>query len=395
MVIDLWPSPPSTPPLSKLTGRGGTFSESWYRIAEQRAALRPHLNVRRQFYRGERWYVIHDPINNQFFRLRSAAYDFVSRLRMNRTIEQAWKDCFAANPDHAPGQEDVIRLLAQLYAANLLHSDLPADSAKLFERYRQRREREIKSRLLNIMFARIPILDPDSVLKSALPLIKLVISPAGALLWLLVIGAGIKEAIDHAPALKEQSQGVLSPDNLFLLYFGFVLVKTVHEFGHAVMCRRFGGEVHTMGVMFMVFTPMPYVDATSSWSFRSRWQRVLVGAGGMIPELFVAAGMMFVWANTGEGTLHSLAYNIMFVASVSTLLFNANPLMRFDGYYILSDLLDIPNLYFRANQQLIYLIEHYAFGCKKTESPAHSRREAWWLGVYGLAATFIERLSLP
>ena len=81
---------------------------------------------------------------------------------------------------------------------------------------------------------------------------------------------------------------------MFLLYFGFVLVKTVHEFGHAIMCRRFGGEVHTMGVMFMVFTPMPYVDATSSWSFRSRWQRVLVGAGGMIPELFVAAGMIFV-----------------------------------------------------------------------------------------------------
>ena len=173
---------------------------------------------------------------------------------------------------------------------------------------------------------------------------------------------------------------------LFLIELIVIILSiSLHEFGHAIMCRRFGGEVHTMGVMFMVFTPMPYVDATSSWSFRSRWQRVLVGAGGMIPELFVAAGMIFVWANTGEGTLHSLAYNIMFVASVSTLLFNANPLMRFDGYYILSDLLDIPNLYFRSNQQLIYLIERFGFGGKKAESPAHSVREAWWLGVYGLA----------
>ena len=363
----------------------GTYSESWYRIADQHVALRPHLNVRRQFYRGERWYVVHDPINNQFFRLRAAAYDFVSRLRLDRPIEQAWKDCLAAHPEDAPGQEDVIRLLARLYSANLLHSDLPADSAKLFERYRQRREREIKSRLLNIMFARIPILDPDRFLKSWMPLIKWVVSPVGALLWLLVVGAGIKVAIDNAAALKEQSEGVLAPDNLFLLYLGFVLVKTVHEFGHATLCRRFGGEVHTMGVMFMVFTPMPYVDATSAWSFRSRWQRMLVGAGGMIPELFVAACAVFVWANTGQGTLHSLAYNIMFVASVSTLVFNANPLMRFDGYFILSDLLDIPNMYFRANQQLIYLIERYAFGCKKAESPAHSRREAWWLGLYGFA----------
>src|SRR5436309_13747990 len=106
-----------------------TFSESWYRIADQRAALRPHLKVRRQFYRGERWHVLHDPINNQFFRLRPAAYDFIARLRLDRTIEQAWKEAVQVHPQEAPGQEDVIRLLSQLYSANLLHSDLPPDSA--------------------------------------------------------------------------------------------------------------------------------------------------------------------------------------------------------------------------------------------------------------------------
>jgi putative peptide zinc metalloprotease protein len=363
----------------------GTFSESWYRIADQHAALRPHVRVRRQFYRGELWHVLQDPINNQFFRLRAAAYDFVARLRLNKTISQAWEECLAANPESAPGQEDVVKLLAQLYMANLLHSDLPPDSAKLFERYKQRREREVQSRLLNIMFARIPLFDPDRLLKRCLPVARAIISPFGGLVWLLVVGWGIKVALDNFEGLKRQSEAVLAPDNLFLLYLSFILIKTIHEFGHAFMCRRFGGEVHTMGIMFMVFTPMPYVDATSSWSFRSRWQRMLVGAGGMIPELFVAAIMMFVWANTGEGTLRSLAYNILFVASVSTVLFNANPLMRFDGYYILSDLLDIPNLYTRANQQLIYLVERHAFGCKKAESPAHGRREAWWLATYGVA----------
>jgi len=363
----------------------GTFSESWYRIADQHAALRPHVRVRRQYYRGELWHVLQDPINNQFFRLRAAAYDFIGRLRLNKTIGQAWEECLAANPDTAPGQEDVVKLLAQLYMANLLHSDLPPDSAKLFERFKQRREREVQSRLLNIMFARIPLFDPDRFLKRCLPIARTVISPIGAAVWLVVVGWAIKLALDNFEGLKRQSDGVLAPDNLFLLYLSFILIKTIHEFGHAFMCRRFGGEVHTMGIMFMVFTPMPYVDATSSWSFRSRWQRILVGAGGMIPELFVAAIMMFVWANTGEGTLHSLAYNILFVASVSTVLFNANPLMRFDGYYIMSDLLDIPNLYTRANHQLVYLVERYAFGCKKAESPAHGRREAWWLGIYGVA----------
>jgi len=363
----------------------GTFSESWYRIADQRAALRPHVNVRRQFYRGERWYVLHDPLNNQFFRLRAGAYDFVARLRLDRTIQQAWDECVAADPAAAPGQEDVVRLLAQLYTANLLHSDLPPDSAKIFERFKQRREREGRSRLLNIMFARIPLLDPDAFLKRCQPLARALISPVGALLWLAVGGAAGKVAIDHMEELGRQSDSILAPDNLFLLYLGFIVIKAIHEFGHAFICRRFGGEVHTMGIMFMVFTPMPYVDATSSWSFRSRWQRILVAAGGMIPELFVAALMTFVWANTGQGTLHNLAYNMMFVASVSTVLFNVNPLMRFDGYYILSDLLDIPNLYGRANQQLIYLIERFAFGCKKSESPAHGRREAVWLTVYAIA----------
>jgi putative peptide zinc metalloprotease protein len=141
-----------------------------------------------------------------------------------------------------------------------------------------------------------------------------------------------------------------------------------------------------MGVMLMIFTPVPYMDATSSWGFRSRWQRILVGAAGMIVELFVAALATFVWAKTGPGTVHSLAYNMMFVASVSTIVFNINPLLRFDGYYMLSDLLEIPNLSQRANQQLKYLAERYLFGLKKAEPPTSSRKEAAWLVVYGITS---------
>jgi putative peptide zinc metalloprotease protein len=151
-----------------------------------------------------------------------------------------------------------------------------------------------------------------------------------------------------------------------------------------MVCRRFGGEVHTMGVMLLVFTPLPYMDATSSWSFRSRGQRALVGGAGMIAELFVAGLAVFLWAYTGKGTLHSLAYNIMFVASVSTILFNANPLLRFDGYYILSDLLDLPNLGTRANKHLRHLVEKYLFGYRESFSPALSFKEASWLSIFGV-----------
>src|SRR6185436_6799421 len=135
-----------------------------------------------------------------------------------------------------------------------------------------------------------------------------------------------KLVADNWDAVKQQSQGVLSPSNLPLLYLGMAIIKTIHEFGHAYFTRKLGGEVHVMGVMLMIFTPVPYVDATSSWGFRSKWRRALVGCAGMMVELFLASIAAFVWSHTNTGTAHAVAHNIMFVASVSTLIFNINPL---------------------------------------------------------------------
>jgi putative peptide zinc metalloprotease protein len=361
-----------------------TFSESWYRIANQRICLRPGVKVQRQNYRGERWFVLQNPFSNQFFRLRPAAYEFVARLRPDRTVQEVWQECLHRFPDDAPGQEAVIQLLAQLYLANLLQYELAADAAQLFKRFEKRRQRELRARLLNVMFMRIPLLDPDSFLIRTMPLVGPLISWFGALLWVVVVGAALKVVADNFPTLVTQSQNVLAPGNLLPLYLCLVVVKTLHEFGHAYFCRKFGGEVHTMGVLFMIFTPTPYVDATSSWAFRNRWQRVLIGAAGMVVELFVAALATFIWARTGPGTVHGVAYNIMFIASVSTIIFNLNPLLRFDGYYILSDLLGLPNLNQRAGQQLRYLVERYGFGLKKAENPTPSRHEAGWLVSYGV-----------
>src|SRR4051794_31582299 len=363
-----------------------TFSESWYRISGQQISLRPGINVRRQNFRGERWYVLENPFSNQFFRLRPAAYDFVARVRPGKTVEQAWQESVNRTPDDAPGQEAVIQLLSQLYFANLLQYDLAEDSAQLFERYSKRRQREVRAQFMNLMFMRFPLLDPDRFLQRTLPLLGKLISPVGALIWLVVVGFGFKVVADTFAAIKDQSQSVLAPNNLLLLYAGMVIIKTLHEFGHAYFCRKFGGEVHVMGVMLMIFTPAPYMDATSSWSFRNRWKRVLVGAAGMIVEIFVASIATFIWAGTGPGTVHSLAYNIMFVASVSTIVFNINPLLRFDGYYILSDLVDIPNLAQRSGQQLKYFAERYLFGIKTAEKPSDAHHEGAWFAVYGIGS---------
>jgi putative peptide zinc metalloprotease protein len=367
-----------------MANSGSTFSESWHRVAGLRLSLRSSVNVRMQRFRGEKWYVFNDPFNNSYFRVRPRAYDFLIRLTPSRTVEEVWELCLDLYPDSAPGQEDVIQLLTQLYHANLLYTERTADTQALFDRFRKRKQQELQSRLLSIMFMRLPLLDPNRFLTTILPLIRKVLSPAGGLLWLAIVGWAVKTAIDHAGSLGDQAQGILAPGNLFLLYIGLVFVKTFHEFGHAAACRRFGGEVHTMGVMLLVFTPLPYVDATSSWSFRNPWERAFVGAAGMIAELFVAALCTFVWANTGQGAINSLAYNIMFIASVSTLLFNGNPLLRFDGYYILSDILDIPNLSTQSNLQLRHVTEKYLFGCVDSKGPAQSDKEAFLLSSFGI-----------
>jgi putative peptide zinc metalloprotease protein len=363
------------------------FSESWYRIAEQSISLRPTVSVHRQFYRGERWYVLRDPYNNHFYRLRPAAYEFVVRLREGQTVEEVWRECLRLQGADAPGQEEAIRVLAGLYHANLLRYQSNADSVVLFQRFEKERKREIKSKLLGFMFPRIPLCDPDGFLKATLPYVSKLMGRCGKLLWLLVVLFAIKVVVDNFGMAVDQAQAVLAPGNLFWLYLCLVGIKVLHEFGHAYACRRAGGEVHRMGVMFLVFTPLPFVDVTASWSLRSRFRRISVASSGVVVELFVAAVAALVWSATGEGILHNICYNMMFIASVSTLLFNLNPLLRFDGYYVLSDLLDIPNLHDRARRELYYLVKRYGFGLNREQSISRTRHESRQLVTFSLLST--------
>jgi putative peptide zinc metalloprotease protein len=361
-----------------------TFSESWHRLANQRLRLRPDVILRRQNFRGERWYVVEDPLTNHFFRIRPAAYDFLIRLGPDHTVAEVWQQCLERFPDSAPGQQECIRLLSQVYQANLLHYDVASDAAELFRRQAVRKERELKARLLGIMFARIPLFDPDRWLTRILPWVGKLMGRFGALLWLVVVGAGVKVVIDHWPKLLADGKGIVAPENLFLLYVGLILAKVLHELGHGIFCKKYGGQVHTLGVMLLIFTPVPYVDVTSSWSLRSRKERILISSAGMLVEVFLAAIAAQIWARSGPGAFHSVCYNIMFVASISTLMFNLNPLLRFDGYYILSDLLDIPNLNQRATLQLKHLWKYYVFGLRKSVSPSRESRERKILTWFGI-----------
>lgn len=369
------------------------FSESWHRVAAQRIRLRPSVRVRKQFFRGQLWYVANDIYGDQYFRFRPEAWDFIARLDGTQTVEEVWQQCLDRNGDQAPGQTEAIQILSSLYQSNLIVSDFPADVAQLFERQKKRHAREWKARIFGIFFLRIPLIDPDAFLTRTMPFLRPLFSVPGLILWLLLVGSAIGVIVSNWEQLFGARQGVLDPANLPLLLLAFILAKLVHELGHGYAVKRFGGEVHVMGITFLVFTPIPYVDATAAWAFRERWKRVFVGASGMLVELILAAIATFIWASTGPGLLNSWCYNLMVVASVSTILFNINPLLKFDGYYILSDLTDTPNLQPRGMKQLGHWVERYAFGGKHSQSPATSRADSIWLGSFG-AASWLFRLYI-
>jgi len=354
-----------------------------------KARLRGSTQISRQHYRGDRWYVVRDPAGNQYHRLSAPAYRFVGLLDGTRTIAEAWDLVGGQLADDAPTQPEVIQILSQLHAANLLEADITADAGVLLRRHKKMKSRQLQGRLMNILFPRIPLWDPDRFLCKWMPVMKYALSLLGALVWLVVVIGAVAKLSPMWPELKAAANNSIDPSNWPFLWATFVLIKAIHELGHAFSCRRFGGEVHELGVMFLVFVPAPYVDASTAWGLSSKWKRIFVGAGGMIFELFVAAIMAFIWANTTGGAyqlVNQLAYNTMLIASVSTIMFNANPLLRYDGYYILSDLLEIPNLSQKAKEYSLGLIKRHVFRVK-SPLPLPPPGQRIWLFVYSIASS--------
>ncbi len=364
-----------------------TFSQSWSRVSHLAPALRPQVEVHRHLFRGEPWHVVHDPVSNSFFRLNPVAYHFVGLLDGRRNVDDAWRLTLDRFGDAAPTQNEVIGLLGQLNESNLLRVDLPADAEPLLRRSGQRRLKWWAGQAMSILFIRIPIFNPDRLVTWLLPLTKWMMTKWGMMVWFAWVAFGIYKFIPHAGVFVRDATSILAPTNWGWMIILFLVLKAIHELGHGLVCKRFGGVVPEMGIMMLVLFPAPYVDATSAWAIPSKWKRFLVGSAGMVFELFVAAAAIHLWINAAEGSLlRQLTYNVIFMASVSTILFNANPLLRFDGYYMLSDLLEVPNLYQRAQNQMKYLIKKYIYGMGNTPPVSTSFKEQFWLIFYGIAA---------
>jgi putative peptide zinc metalloprotease protein len=370
-----------------------TFSESWYRVKDLKPRLRAAAQISRQWYRGERWYVVRDPAGNQFHRLSDVAYRFVGLLDGTRTVGDAWELVGGQLADDAPTQPEIIQILSQLYAANLIETNISPDAQVLLRRHKKQRQRKFQGRLMNMLFPRIPFWDPDTFLKRWMPLAGPLISKGGMILWLVTVGLALFMVLPRMGDFAQETGDLLQSGTVEMwLALGavFLLTKFLHEMGHAFTCRRFGGEVHEIGIMFLVLMPCPYVDASTAWGFPSKWKRILVAAGGMIAEIFIAAIATFVWVLTADNAntaIHQIAYYTMLIASVSTLLFNANPLLRYDGYYILSDWLEIPNLQQKSREYTLGLVKRYVFRVKTTQPLPATFRQKAWLVFYNITSS--------
>lgn len=370
------------------------FSPSWYRVAALRPRLRAHVRIQRQSFRDQVWFLLQDVAAERAHRFSPAAHHFIGLMDGQRTVQEIWDAASQQLGDGAPTQEEVIRLLGQLHAADALLCDVPPDSMEVFRRHQRHEQMLWKRRLWSPMALRFPLLDPDRFLTRTLPWVGPLLGRFGFIVWLAVVATGAVLAAAHWTDLTEDiTDRILDPANLVLLWFVYPVVKALHELAHAYVTRKWGGEVHEIGIMLLVLSPVPYVDASSAWGFKDKHKRMAVGAAGIAMELFLGALALFVWLAVEPGTVRAIAYNVMLISGVSTLLFNGNPLLRFDGYYVLADAIEMPNLGSRSNQYLGYLFQRYVFGVKDAESPAHTVGERNWMAVYGITS-FVYRIII-
>ena len=374
------------------------LADRWYRMRHLKPRLRGHLRIHRHEYRGEVWYVIEDRIGAKHQRLNFQAYRVIHLMDGSRDMDTLWQAMCAELGDDTPTQDEMLRLLTTLHAADLVLVDVTPDVAELLDRRDKQVRRRWLGRLGNPLGLRVPLFNPDALLSRLLRAGK-VVRPAGlsalwVVLWLTVVLPALLLLPSQWSALRGGvREQWLAADNLLALALLFPLVKVVHELGHGLVCKAFGGEVRETGVMLLVLYPVPYVDVSSASAFVSKWQRALVGAAGMLAELFVAALAFYAWLLLEPGLARGVAYNVAVLASVTTLFFNANPLLRFDGYYILADLIEVPNLGTRANRYWQYLAERFVFGVRQTEPPQSTRGERRWFVAYA-PVSYVYRLTI-
>ena len=356
----------------------------WDAVADLTPARLPGVEFVEQDVRGELWLFTHNNVTGQHARINAMARRVVLDLDGVATVQIILENL--ADDCDVEEREAIAASLIALSQLGMISLGDEHSNLRIQHRVKELNTQKVSS-WHNPLAIRIPLLDPDKCLDRLTASCKPLLSRW--LLWLaaafLLSSVGVA-ALNISDILKQIAVVANTPQQWWQLLIVYPVLKVAHEFAHAIAIKRFGGSVHEAGITVLVLMPVPYVDATDIWRFRSRFKRMLVSASGMIAEGALASIGLIIWLSVEPGLLADLGFAIALTGSVSTIVLNANPLLKFDGYQILQDALDMPNLAPRSSRYIIYLCRRYILGVQSLRSPVTGRGERRWLCFYGLSA---------
>jgi putative peptide zinc metalloprotease protein len=310
-----------------------------------------------------------------------------------RTVDEIFRSTLAALGEAAPTQEEALRVLGHLHQADALQSDVPPDLAELFARS-QRAPSTTLRQLLNPVVIRVPLLDPDRWLARWEPALRPLLTSTAAVAVAASLALTAAFGVLNASPLADDARSLLGDPRCWLaLTLAYLVLKVLHELGHAFAARRFGAEVHEMGITLLFFVPVPYVDASGAGAFPEKQHRIAVSMAGVAVEGVAAGLALIAWWLLEPGFAKGLCAQFFFLGTLSTLAFNGNPLLRYDAYYALADALEMPNLYERSRSFLRGLVERHLLGLDDIRNAVQAEGEAAWLATYGVASS-VYRVAL-
>lgn len=351
--------------------------------------MRGDLIVLRQTWQGRDYVVVKDPLTLKFFRFEQEEFALLELMDGKRSAEDICRT-FASR--FAPWQlapRELHQFVSSLFRSGLLISDAPGQAAALLKRAEEERRRMRRAQWTNILAIRLKGFDPGRGLAFLERGLGWLFSPFAVAVAVMLMLAALGLVISQFDLFQQRLpsfESFFAGKNWIWLGLIVACTKVWHELGHGIACRRMGSQCHSMGVMFLVLMPCLYCDVSDSWTLASKWRRAAIAAAGMYFEFLLASLCVFVWWYSQPGLINMLALNVVVVSSVSTILFNANPLMRYDGYYIVSDLIEVPNLRQKASRVLSRWAGRVFLGLEAPADPFMPVRRRGLFAAYSLAA---------